>query len=263
MRKLFRVFRIILLLIIFVALAFYTKTQRLKSRNWSSPLQVVIYPMNSTNNAAVTDYITQLSNDDFAEIDTFFQDEAKNYGLSLKNPIKISLGPTLEKYPPPAPKPNASYTDILWWGLKFRYWSYMNTADKESNLHRIRLFLHYHPAEKNKQLKHSLGLEKGLLAIVHGFADKNQQQQNNIIIAHELLHTVGASDKYHSDGQPIFPHGYAEADKSPLYPQSLAEIMAAKIPASQTDAKMADSLADCIIGQKTAREINWLQLNSD
>jgi len=263
MRTLFKATRITLLLAIFVALAFYTKTQRLKSQAWTQPLQVVIYPMNSSTSPEVEEYISQLNSVTFSEIDSFFQSEAEQYELSLAHPTQTILGPSLDQLPPVAPEPSASFAKIAWWGLKFRYWSYTNTPDNDSNLHRVRVFLHYHEIEENKQLRHSLGLQKGLLAIVHAFAAKSQEAQNNIIIAHELLHTVGATDKYDSNKQAVFPHGYAEPDKSPLFPQSLAEIMAVTIPASPTESNMASSLAQCIIGNKTAEEINWLQVISN
>ena len=263
MRTLFKATRIILLLVIFAVIAFYTKTQRLKSQAWARPLQVVIYPMNSSKSPELEKYISQLDSATFSDIDRFFQTEAEHYGLSIVQPTQTLLGPTIEQLPPVAPKPSASYAEVIWWGLKFRYWSYTNTPDNNSNLHRIRVFLHYHEVEENKQLQHSLGLQKGLLAIVHAFAAKSQEQKNNIIIAHELLHTVAATDKYDNNKQAIFPHGYAEPDKSPLFPQTLAEIMAVTIPASETDSVMAESLTQCVIGDKTAEEINWLQASSN
>ncbi len=259
MRALFKATRIFLLLAIFVVLAFYTKTERLKSQSWAQPLQVVVYPINSSKSLKVEEYIKQLNNTTFSDIDRFFQTEAEHFGLSITPPTLTVLGPTLDHLPPASPGPSANFAKIIWWGIKFRYWSYLNTPDDASNLRRVRVFLQYHPLEENKQLQHSLGLQKGLLAIVHAFASKTQEAQNNIVIAHELLHTVGATDKYDSNKQPVFPHGFAEPDKSPLFPQSLAEIMAVSIPSSQTQSIMAENLTDCIIGRKTAEEINWLQ----
>ena len=258
MRILFRFFRIFVLLSIFVALAFYAKTQKLKSRSWAEPLQVVIYPMNGEDSPIVEDYIQQLDSSVFLEIDHFFQTEAQHYSLSIEAPTKTQLGEILRKHPPISPDPQSSFIKIIWWAIKFRYWAFRYTPDDESNLHRVRIFVHYHEAEEDKHLQHSLGLDKGLLAIVHAFAAKDQEQQNNIIIAHELLHTVGATDKYNANNQPVFPDGYAEPDQNPLFPQSQAEIMAAKIPLSVSYSEMAENLSQCIIAEKTAEEINWL-----
>ena len=256
---LFRIIRILFLLLILGAVAFYSKTQQLKSQSWAEPLKIVIYPLNADNSLEVDDYIQSLKDEDFAEIDDFFQRESQNYSVISPTPTLTRLGETLTIMPPISPSLNSNPLSIMWWGLHFRYWAFRNTPDSESNHHRIRVFVHYHKASKNHVLQHSLGLDKGLLAIVHAFADKKQQAQNNIIIAHELLHTVGASDKYDVNNRPAFPDGYAHPDKRPLYPQKKAEIMAARIPLSETKAVMAESLKQCVINQKTALEINWLQ----
>ncbi len=259
----FKFFRVTFLLLVFVALAFYTKTQKLKSRNWTSPLDVVIYPMNSENSPIVEDYITRLNSSSFKEIDVFFEQEAEHYQLIIQQPIKTTLGNTLQTFPPAAPTPPFGFIEAAWWSMKLRYWAYNNTPDDKSNLHRVRVFVHYHETVDNKRLDHSLGLDKGLLSVVHAFASKDQEQQNNIVIAHELLHTVGATDKYDRNNQPVFPDGYADPEQLPLFPQSQAEIMTAKIPLSQLDSEMAESLNYCIIGQTTAKEINWLESNSE
>ncbi len=259
MKILFKIFRILVLLVIFISLAFYTKTQKLKSRAWSEPLQIIIFPMNGDGSMVTEQYIKQLKTEAFNDIDLFFQDEAKHYNLSIQNPTFTGLGSIINELPPEAPLPDASFSKIAWWSLKLRYWAYKTTPDNNSNLHRVRAFVYYHQAEENKQLQHSLGLDKGLLVIAHTFASHKLEQQNNIVIAHEILHTLGASDKYDRNNQPIFPAGYAEPEKKPLFPQSLAEIMAAKIPQPNHQAEMAESLEYCIIGMKTAKEINWIQ----
>ena len=160
--------------------------------------------------------------------------------------------------PPEPPPPGSNYALIIWWSLKFRYWAYKNTPDLDSNLHRIRVFAYYHEPLESRRLQHSLGLDKGLLVVVHAFASVDQYQQNNIVIAHELLHTVGATDKYAADSEPVFPTGYADPAQSPLYPQTKAEIMAVRIPLSTNTSRMATNLNECVIGEQTAREINWL-----
>jgi hypothetical protein len=256
---LFKAIRILILLLILATAAFYAKTQKLKSRSWSTPMDVVIYRINGDNNSPiVNDYIYELDDSVFTPVDQFIEKQSQKYNLITSHPTRTHLGPVISVQPPESPPPNSNYAAIIWWGLKFRYWAYKNTPDSDSNLHRIRVFVHYHEATKGRHLQHSLGLDKGLLAVVHAFASIDQDQQNNIVIAHELLHTVGATDKYAADNEPIFPIGYADPTQSPLYPQNKAEIMAARIPLSATSSRMADNLDQCIIGEQTAREINWL-----
>ncbi|NOR68366.1 MAG: hypothetical protein GQ532_01500 [Methylomarinum sp.] len=254
----FKCFRIITLLMIFVGLAFYSKTQKLKSRSWSSPLEIIIYPMNSEDSPIVEDYITQLDSTSFEDIDQFFKDEAEHYELSITQPTATQLGKIIQTFPPEPPATPANFLELAWWSIKFRYWAYQATPDELSNLHRVRIFVHYHQQTEGKLLQHSLGLNKGLLSIVHAFASKDQEQQNNIVIAHEFLHTVGATDKYNANNQAVFPDGYADPEQQPLFPQLKAEIMSGRIPLSSNLSKMAASLDHCIIGNKTANEINWI-----
>jgi len=82
---------------------------------------------------------------------------------------------------------------------------------------------------------------------------------HQIIIIHELLHIFGASDKYQlASGHPIFPDGFASPQKTPLYPQRFAEIMARAIPKNDTDYEIATHLRQTKIGTRTAQEIGWL-----
>lgn len=97
--------------------------------------------------------------------------------------------------PPASPKPDANVFAIIAWSIKLRYWAYKNTPDVTSNLHRIRVFVYYHEPVAGRHLEHSLGLDKGLIAIVHAFAAETYDEQNNVVIVHELLHKVGATDK--------------------------------------------------------------------
>ncbi len=255
----FRAFRLFLLLLLFAGTAFYAKTQKLHSRSWAKPLQVIIYPINGENSRIVDQFIKELDVGVFTEIEHFFQREGEHYDLPVTQPFSFKLGEMLTEHPPVSPAPGANPALIAWWGIKFRYWAFRHTPDNKSNLHRIRVFLHYHETVPGKKLQHSLGLDKGLLAVVHAFASKQQNRQNNIVIAHELLHTVGAVDKYDHAGNPVFPQGYVDPQKIPLYPQNMAEIMAAQIPLTKNKSLMAESLDQCLIGSLTAKEINWTQ----
>lgn len=254
----FKLIRITILLLIFVAVAFYSKNQKLKSRNWAQPLEVMIYPMNGDNNSPIVDkYMQQLEEKDFAEIDSFFQRESKKYQLATSQPTLTHLGRVLSEHPPTEPARGAGIWEIAGWGLKLRYWAFNHSPDPKANANKVLVFLYYHQDDKNRVLQHSLGMDKGLLTIVHAFASKSQAAQNNVVIAHEILHTVGATDKYDPQGEPVFPAGYAEPDKQPLYPQKYAEIMSGHIPKSATESQMAEDLSKCVIGTQTAREINW------
>ena len=254
----FKVLRILILLILLAFVAFYSQAQRLTSRAWLEPLKVVIFPINGDKHPKTTQYIGSLNSKDFAAIDQFMQRESEEFEVIARQPTVSQLGPEVDAFPPSPPNSNGNILAIMAWSLRLRLWSYRYTPDDESNKSRIRLFVIYHQPVSGQALAHSLGLKKGLIGVVHAYADENQTQQNNVIIAHELLHTVGATDKYTENNLPIAPEGLAFPQQQPLYPQTYAEIMAGRIAISATKARIPESLGTCIIGEKTAAEINWV-----
>ena len=125
------------------------------------------------------------------------------------------------------------------------------------------MFVIYFDPEESQRLAHSLGLQKGLIGVVNAFADDEMSKENNIVIAHELLHTVGASDKYDPrTNQPLFPIGFAEPDREPSLPQKKAEIMAGRIPVDVNKTISPKSLKKVLLGETTATEIRWIGLGS-
>ncbi|HMD59574.1 MAG TPA: hypothetical protein VKG66_07300, partial [Steroidobacteraceae bacterium] len=149
------------------------------------------------------------------------------------------------------------FTRILW-SLKLRYYRSGSLATVSGPHPKIVLFLLYHDPARADTLPHSAGLQRGLSVVAHLFATREQNAQNNIVIAHELLHTFGATDKYDPQtGAPTYPDGFADPQQQPRYPQLRAEIMAGRTPLAADEAVMPDSLAQALIGPLTAREIGW------
>ncbi|MBT8438634.1 MAG: hypothetical protein KJO91_02825 [Gammaproteobacteria bacterium] len=253
----FRTLRVFILLVLFAFAALYTQGQMLRTTNWIEPLEVVIFPINGDQSEKTSRYISTLHHIDFRDIDDFMSKYAKHYQLHLRKPTRTRLGREIREIPPPPPRPQDSMISKALWSMKLRYWAWQNTPDDDSNYTRARVYIIYHQGKPEKALPHSLGLQKGLIGVVHAFAEEKQAGQNNMIIAHELLHTVGASDKYNSDGTPVFPDGFASPDRKPLYPQRKAEIMAGRIAIDPHRAAIPKSLSYVVVGEKTAKEIGW------
>ncbi|MFW5451458.1 MAG: hypothetical protein ACKE9I_07660 [Methylophagaceae bacterium] len=254
----FRNIRVVILLSILAMAAIYTQEQRLNTTAWFKPIEVTIFPINGDNTLATEQYITQLSGRDFQDIDDFFARGAKQYHLIAKQPIATTLGKTIQHKPPTPPENRNSIFSVMMWSLNLRYWAWKNTPDNKTNTNRIRLYVLYHQAQQGQSLEHSLGLQKGLIGVIHAFADKRLNPQNALVMSHEVLHTVGAIDKYDYNNQPVYPIGYADPSQTPLYPQRFAEIMAGRIPVSERKAKIPKTLRHVLIGEATAKEINWL-----
>lgn len=250
--------RIAILLFILFLIAADTYLTKFRAVSWDDTLWVGIYPINADNDPKVQKYISSLSSRNFQSISQFFEREVSELGLSIKQPFNMVLAHPVDDLPPVPPPQGSNVLSVAWWSIQLRYWSFSrNNADFSPH---IKVFVIYHNYDKEEKLAHSLGLEKGMIGVVHAFAHRELEGKNNLVIAHEMLHTLGASDKYDlQSGEPVHPQGYAEPDKTPLYPQRFAELMGAYIPLSQTKSFMPRSLASVKIGAQTANEINWFK----
>lgn len=224
---------------------------------WQKSVHVALYPVNPDSTENVSRYIASLKAEDFDGIEHYFSHEAMKYRLPLQRPIRFHLGPEIAEVPPAPPAVNGHWLDIILWSLKFRWFNFWHQPDMAAPID-IRLYVLYYDASKHTRLHHSTALHKGRIGRVNLFAHPTQHAMNTVVIAHELLHALSATDKYDlSTHQPVFPQGYAEPYAASRYPQSKAEIMAGRIPLSAEDSLMAVNLDETLIGRATAREIGW------
>jgi hypothetical protein len=251
--------RITVLLLVLVIVAGMTWIDKVRTTSWKQTLWVGVFPMNGDGSEVSERYVRGLEVKDFSSIETFFADEAQRYGVPLARPIRIEL------YPPPAEKPpllarGSGPLASIWWSLEMR-WYARHAADVPGRApSHIRVFVLFHDPAVNERVPHSLGLQKGLIGVVHAFADRDMRGQNNIVIAHETMHTVGATDKYDlRTGEPVYPDGYAEPGRAPRFPQPKAEIMAGQRPVSERAQEMPNGLREEAVGRKTALEIGWIK----
>jgi hypothetical protein len=141
-----------------------------------------------------------------------------------------------------------------------RWWAWRQTHQDGLLDPDIQVFMRYQSLEGSPVLDRSVGLKKGRYTIVNAFASPRAAPRNRVVIAHELLHVIGASDKYDlATGQPLVPDGLANPRAQPLYPQRKAEIMGGAVALSPTEARMPSSLAASLVGPATAAEIGWIQ----
>jgi hypothetical protein len=247
--------RIALLLTILGVVAAGTWMDRAMTTSWERSLVVGIYPIDADGEPATRRYIESLREPQFQPIANFFAREAREFDVHLERPVSLTLHPEIEALPPRLAADSGAF-GIMWWSLKMRWYAWRATADNPSQ---IRLFVLYHDPDRSSSVPHSLGLQKGLIGIVYAYATPEMDGANNIVIAHELMHTLGATDKYDMTTLlPSYPDGYAEPNASPRYPQSAAEIMAGRRMLSREEAEMPNSLNDVIVGATTAAEIRWL-----
>lgn len=256
----FKHIRIIFLLGILIVVAIASYFQQTATTNWKKPIYVSFYAINGDQTDSIARFINELKPSDYQEIFDFLVAEAKAFELVTLPTFYSDFGQTVTEAPPKPPAKEKGIKGIFKiakWSLGLRYWLFKNTGSLGLDSRHIRLFIIYHKGKSGQALAHSYGLRKGLVGIVHAYAKQDMKKRNNIVIVHELLHTLGASDKYSAGGNPDYPDGFAEPEKRPLFPQRLAEIMAGRIPLTESAAIMPTSLAYCLVGSLTAKEIKW------
>ena len=251
-----RALRITVLLLVLLVVAGQMWIDRYSTTHWQRTIFVGAFAAAADASPVTARYLAQLDQRQIDDVAGFLKREARRYGVSVDEPIELTLYPTLAAPPPALDSGAGVFTRILW-SLKLRYYR-SHVLAAVSPRPQIALFLLYHDPALTQSLPHSAGLQRGLTAVVHLFASRSQVAQNRIVIAHELLHTFGATDKYDlATGVPTYPQGFAAPQRVPLYPQQLAEIMAGRMPLTATEARMPDGLEDERVGPETAREIGW------
>lgn len=250
-----RLLRIGILLYVLVFVAAGSWLAMRSATDWEDTLHVTVYPIAGDGSEAVAAYVDGLRTSDFDPVERFFEREVARYGVALPAPVRVQLAPPLAGGPPPIGA-SPDRLEIALWSLRLRWWAWRATSDDGLPAADVRIFVRYFAPDESVVLEPSVGLSKGMIGIVHAFASRRLRGSNHVVIAHELLHTLGASDKYDlATALPLYPDGYAEPARSPRHPQRKAEIMGGRIALSDSRAEIPASLREVLIGPATAAEI--------
>lgn len=252
-----RKLRILLLLIVLAPLVWFFRIGTDPVPDWQQPLRVAVYPYNVDASAAVDAYLAGFGQADLDLIGDYFADQADRYHLPLQRPFEFVIGQRIANAPPMPPREQA-WLGQLQWALSLRLWRMR--FDDQGLAPDIVTVARFNAVTEVPPSHHSIGIAELRLAIANLPAVETHRGYGRVLLAHEILHTVGAQDLYHpATGLPVFPAGYAEPNRDPRYPQSEAELMAGRIPVEPGRAVQAMALDQTRIGPRTAREIGWLQ----
>ena len=248
-----RSLRVLVLLVILTPLVYAYQAEPSPAPDWSEPLVIGVYPVSS----AVTTALETLDASRYAPIEQFLNAKAHTYRLPADSAVVVRTGRPIDSAPELPPGQRNDFHQFLW-ALKLRWWHWR--FDEQGLDPDVIVIARYGPATDDPRLLHSIGMPSPRLALVNLTAHPELAERNNVVITHEILHTIGANDRYRpGTGHPEFPHGYADPEQSPLYPQTGAEIMGGRIPLSATLARQPRNLGETTIGPITAAEIGWIR----
>lgn len=227
--------------------------------NWDNETTIVLHPINVQNDKVVDEYIKNLKPSDFDNISEFLTENATHY-RNKDTSIRVVLGSVLKTPPPIVDEKVASnmfHTAL--WSLKFKFYALVNKKAEDFGADSI-MYLTYYYSKNVNQLERSTALQRGRIGLVNLYGEKVMSSTNNVIIAHEALHTFGATDFYDlNTGIPIFPIGYADPDQKPLYPQKRAEIMGGYILLNEQDFTIPDDFDEVVLSKDTAKDLQWIK----
>jgi hypothetical protein len=245
----------LLYVLLFVAAAQFLTAHR--TTDWDAPLWVDVYAVDGDGRTPTRSYLDKLDPAEFRAVETFFAAEARRHGVQLEQPFKVRfVGEHRDSLPALAATPGP--LDVLSWSLRMRWLAARLQWRNSGPSGDIIVFAVFHEPDAEIALDRSTALEKGQIAVANLFADRAARGSNAMVLAHELLHTLGATDKYApATSLPRFPDGYAAPEAKPLLPQRKAELMAGRIPLDATRAEIPRDLDEVVIGATTALEIGW------
>lgn len=257
--KVFYRMRVTVLLTILVGVALYAwrDYERRQARNdWTQTLEVAIVFVEREPVSAAAIETAKLRADDLA---TLLGDEMSRYRAGLP-PFRFTVfGPTPYRDPPPEAGEPGFFSDARFAWQLWRFTSKVDDAAGVSDrTFDARIYVVVTPPRnaKKKQIE-GASQQGGKIGVVEVELDETMVDFALFVAAHELFHTLGASDKYDASGNVLVPDGLPEPDLAPVFPQRYVELMARHRAVGPGLTKPPKSLGELRIGPTTAREIGW------
>jgi hypothetical protein len=232
--------------------------RRRERQAWTHPLRVALVLVEREAIAPAT--LSALSSRAF-ELERRLNREFERHGgagivpfsVVVKGPVSASLDP-----------PHVTEQDV--WGLarhSYALWRWTRDVDRRGGVewrgYDARIYLVLRPSRGELNFVEGESEDGGRVGVAEADVDDGMLDLALFVAAHELFHTLGASDKYDATGHAVFPAGFAEPERVPLYPQRGAELMARNLPLSPTSERPPETLTELWIGSETAREIGWVK----
>jgi hypothetical protein len=197
----------------------------------------------------------------FPALEQRLAEEYRRFGGTLSRPVAFTIfGPVSVDRPPPA-DPDGSFLRLA--QHAYDQWRWTRAVDRGSGLEpadfdsRIYVVVRA-PSDSTRSWVEGSSEQGGRVGVARIELARSTVGLALFVVAHELFHTLGATDKYDERGRARIPAGLVEPDRVPLYPQHFAEVMTRNVVVAEGVERPPESVAELGMGSETAREIGWL-----
>jgi len=252
--------RVAVLLAILVGVLLYAwrdVRSRRARKDWDRPLYVAVVLLEV---APLDPQAVSTLRERLGTLDEKLAEQMRRYRSSSNHPFAFAFfGPVPVERPPPQLGGEGATEAAK---QSYEAWSYLSHVDAaaklDASLFDTRIYVAARPpTNAAHEMVEGSSEQDGRIGVVTVELDASMADLTSFVIAHELLHTLGASDKYDASGHALVPDGLAEPARDPLYPQRFAEVMARNRPVAPGVEKVPATLDELAVGPATAREIAW------
>jgi hypothetical protein len=257
--KFYRVAVLLSLLVCAVLFALADVRAREARKSWDHTLDVAIVLVGSSSKPAVAALSARVP-----ALAESLTRELRRYRPSAPPPFHFEVfGPVTTDEPDDADMPRPLSTSLVD-GVRFSWQvhartRHLNAAVGLSKNNYDSIIYVYLAEPKSRDFASVAGLSdrNGRIGLVQVELDETMADTALFVIGHELLHTVGASDRYDENGKTLVPEGLGDPAQQPRFPQTSAEIMARNRVLAPDVEVIPQRLDELRVGQKTAIEIRW------
>lgn len=232
-----------------------------RARNaWERPLSIaiVLVRRGPLDDAAVSSFRRRVT-----ALEVRLTDECHRYRSGPTRPFALTFVGPIDDAEDPPQTGGEGLIDAAKesWAL----WRWASRIDREAGIDaggydsRIYVAAREPQPQDDRDTVEGEGQQGGRLGAVEVDLDGSMVDFALFVAAHELFHTLGATDKYDAAGRTLVPAGLASPTLRPLFPQPCAEVMARNRPVGPGSEQPPDRLDELGVGPLTAREVGWLR----
>ena len=256
-RRFFQIRVAILLFVLFVVILYAIRDVRSRrARNaWERTLDVAVVLVEVEGRGRLDPGAGVALQDRLVALEDRLRAEAERHGMRTAKPFRFRLfGPVVAGAAPPRPAGDGALDLAKQAALLDRWVANVDPrAGVVPDHWDTRIYVVARPpASETRNVVEGESQEGGRIGIVDVELDARMADLTLFVVAHELLHTLGASDKYDEAGRVREPDGLVEPERAPLYPQPFAEVMARNRPVTRDREVVPVSLDELGVGPATA-----------